>query len=386
MALRATIGADFSEFSTALKNVETKLKTTSDVAKNVGRDLSKMVEGFSGTNLFRQAELTAEAVTRIGGAARLTEAEQRKVNRTVEEAIAKYRALGQEAPAHLQKLAGETKQVATATESWTAGVGKMAAGYLAGMASFATVQRLIGGAVDFLKESVQAAAEAEAAQRRLATAMQQNGVATEGNRKAFEALAKEMQRTTVYEDDQIVALQAMATQLGVLPEHMEGAIKAAANLASGLGVDLETAMRMIVKANNESYTAFQRLGVSIDVTRAKLEGMPYIIAQLNAGMGGQAAAEVETYAGQIKQLANEYGELKEAIGGVLLTMNQGSGALSTATTLLRGLNAVVSDLGTNWKMLANISTTSWGLDGFVQAFINIGKQPRTLKDIEEALT
>ena len=217
---------------------------------------------------------TAEAVGRIGGAAKLTEAEQRKVNRTVEEAIAKYRALGQEAPAHLQKLAGETKQVAAATESWTAGVGKMAAGYLAGMASFATAQRVIGGTVDFLKESVQAAAEAEAAQTRLATAMQQNGVATEGNRAAFQALAEEMQRTTVYEDDQIVALEAMATQLGVLPSQMDGAIKAAANLASGLGIDLEKAMTMIVKANNESYTAFSKLGISIDEARAKAEGAP----------------------------------------------------------------------------------------------------------------
>ena len=66
----------------------------------------------------------------------------------------------------------------------------------------------------------------------------------------------------------------MATQLGVLPSQMEGAIKAAANLASGLGIDLEQAMKMVVKANNESFTAFQKLGISIDETRAKAEGLP----------------------------------------------------------------------------------------------------------------
>ena len=156
------------------------------------------------------------------------------------------------------------------------------------MATFATAQRVIGGTVDFLQESVAAASEAEAAQKRLATAMSTNGVATEGNRQAFADLAAEMQRTTVYEDDQIVALEAMATQLGVLPEQMDGAVKAAANLASGLGIDLEQAMKMVVKANNESFTAFQKLGISIDEARVKSEGLPYILEQINADMGGQA--------------------------------------------------------------------------------------------------
>jgi len=250
----------------------------------------------------------------------------------------------------------------------------MAAGYLAGMASFATVQRLIGGAVDFLKESVQAAAEAEAAQNRLATAMKQNGIATEGNRAAFEALAKEMQRTTVYEDDQIVALQAMATQLGVLPSQMEGAIKAAANLASGLGIDLETAMKMIVKANNETYTTFQRLGVSIDETRAKAEGLPYVLAQINAGMGGQAAAEIETYAGQVAQLANEWGELKEQLGGLVISNGLFADSLRALTDVLRGVNAATVTWGNTLSVLAAMGTRG-GLASVVDELLRIGKIP-----------
>ena len=59
--------------------------------------------------------------------------------------------------------------------------------------------------------------------------------------------------------------------------------------------------------------------------------------------------------------------------------------MGSATAMLRGLNEVVSDLGTNWKMLANIATSSFGSDGIVQGLIAISKQPRTLKDIEEAL-
>ena len=374
MALRATIGADFSEFSTALKNVEVQLKTTADHAKNAGKDLTRMVEGFSGSKLFRDAELVAEAVGRIGGASKLTDAEQRKVNRTIEEAMAKYRALGQEAPAHLQKLAAETHQVGTATESWGASITKSAAGYLAGMATWDMAKRVIGGTVEFLKESVAAAAEAEAAQKRLETAMRTNGIATEGNRAAFKALADEMQRTTVYEDDQIVALEAMATQLGVLPSQMEGAIKAAANLASGLGIDLEQAMKMVVKANNESFTAFQKLGISIDETRAKAEGLPYVLEQINAGLGGQAAAEVETYAGQLKQLTNEWGNLKEALGEAIISNGLLGASLRTLTDLFRGVNVATKDWGNTLSVLAAMGLRG-GLASVVDELLRIGKIP-----------
>lgn len=371
MALRATLGADFGEFTQALQGVELKLKTTSDLAKNVGRDLSSMVNSFSGTNLFRQAELTAEAVTRIGGASKLTEAEQKKVNRTVEEALAKYRALGQEAPPHLQKLAAETKQVGTATESWTASVGKMAAGYVTGLASLATVQQVLGGVVGFLTSSVQEAAAAEAAQKRLETAMRANGVATEGNRQAFANLAAEMQRTTVYEGDQIVALEALALQLGVLPSQMQPAITAAADLASGLGIGVEQALTMIVKANNESYTAFQRLGISIDTARAKAEGLPYVLEQINARMGGQAAAEVDTYAGRIAQLGNEWGDFKEAIGGVITANGLLADSFGSLTEILRGTTTVITDLKGHLAGLAAASLT--GASGIIGYLATLGQ-------------
>ena len=278
MALRASIGADFTEFTTAIKNVEIKIKEVGGSASKIERDFNAMVASMRGDRIKQQADIVAAAFEKMGEkgftAANLTETEQRKVNKIMEEAIAKSRAMGEAVPKAYQDIANATKQAATATDSWGASVTKHATGYLAGMATFATVQRVLGGTVDFLKESVQAAAEAEAASNRLATAMRQNGVATEGNRKAFADLAAEMQRTTVYEDDQIVALEAMATQLGVLPSQMDGAVKAAANLASGLGIDLEKAMTMIVKANNESYTAFGKLGISIDEARAKAEGLP----------------------------------------------------------------------------------------------------------------
>jgi hypothetical protein len=360
------IAANLDELRKNLAEGKNQIETTSAA-------MQKLAKSFDSGKLVQAAHDTVAAIGGIEGVAKLTDVQMARVNRTLKEAIQYYDRVGKEAPSDIRKVYDATTKVGTATESWTASVGKMATGYLAGMATFATAQRAIGGVVDFLKSSVEEAAKAEAAQKRLVTAMRTTGTAADGNVRAFEALATQMQRTTVYEDDQIKSLIAMGLQLGVLPTHMEPAIKAAANLASGLGVDLETAMRMIVKGNNESYTAFQRLGISIDAARAKAEGLPYILDQINAGMGGQAAAEVETYAGRIAQLGNEWGDLKEAIGGIIVANGLLAESFGTLTEILRGATTVISDLKGQLAGLAIASMT--GANGIIGYLRLLGQIP-----------
>ena len=65
--------------------------------------------------------MAAKAIEGVGGASQLTAAEQKKLNAQVTEAIAKYRALGQEAPKSLTDLANATAQV----EKKTSGIGSV---------------------------------------------------------------------------------------------------------------------------------------------------------------------------------------------------------------------------------------------------------------------
>src|SRR5262245_55903855 len=98
MAVQATFTADFSKWDVALKNAQANLKSFEVSTRGVQQSLQRIATGFSGANIIREARTVVAAVEAIGGAARLTEAEQRKVNATVTEAIAKYKALGQVAP------------------------------------------------------------------------------------------------------------------------------------------------------------------------------------------------------------------------------------------------------------------------------------------------
>lgn len=118
MAISAKFIADFSSFSAAVRGAETTLRGFEQNANKVGSALNRMGDQFSGRKIFQEATLAAKAVSDIGGASKLTEAEQRRLNATVTEALAKYKALGLEAPANLLKLQSATDKVTTSTKSF----------------------------------------------------------------------------------------------------------------------------------------------------------------------------------------------------------------------------------------------------------------------------
>lgn len=98
------IAANLSEFRANLAEMKSQLETTK-------KSMQAMANSLDGSKIIADGNAMVKAVTDIGGAAKLTEAEQRRVNVTATEALAKYKALGQEAPAGLQKLADETRKL-----------------------------------------------------------------------------------------------------------------------------------------------------------------------------------------------------------------------------------------------------------------------------------
>ena len=340
----------------------------------LGPSVQKMADRWaaSSAKLVQDAHNITAAVQKVG-ASTLTAGDAGRALRTIDAAMAQLKATGQTVPPTMQAVANSLRAVQTQavqTDSALSMIGKQAAGVLSGMVGFQLVTRGFGELTDFIKSSVAAYAESEQAQKRLDTAMKTTGTNLGRNAEYFKALAAEMQRTTAIEDDAVSGLIATGLQLGILPTQMEGVIKASQNMAAGLGMDVEQAMRLLVKANNDTFTAFQRLGISIDTVRAKAEGLPYIIDQLNKGMGGQAAAEIETYSGQVKQLANEFNTLQETVGEMTLTFASFGGGVKGAVDLLRGVNTVLGDMENNWGKLLWASRS--GTMGIVQGLKDIG--------------
>lgn len=114
--LRALLTADTSEYDKAMKAAgQSTEKVADSIERNLGPRLSTitgLVKGMFGGGDMRRAEEYAQAVEKVGGAAKLVASDQAKVNRVLTEAIEHYTVLGQTAPDHITKLKGELDKLA----------------------------------------------------------------------------------------------------------------------------------------------------------------------------------------------------------------------------------------------------------------------------------
>lgn len=113
--VRATFSADISQFRTSLAQASTLVTSFDRTVGQVNRDLARFGNQFSGATIQRQAETMAKAIGDIGGVTRLTDSELKRANSTIQEAIAKYRVLGQQAPADVQRLGRELQNATSQT-------------------------------------------------------------------------------------------------------------------------------------------------------------------------------------------------------------------------------------------------------------------------------
>jgi hypothetical protein len=123
VAVSATFIADYTSFNSAVEKAVLKLKDFQSGAAGVEKALSRVGDSFSGRKVLQEATLAVKAVTDLGGTAKLTSAEQARLNTTVTEAIAKYKALGLQAPADMQRIAKETKQTESVMDAIKAKLG-----------------------------------------------------------------------------------------------------------------------------------------------------------------------------------------------------------------------------------------------------------------------
>ena len=123
-ALIVRVAATIEELRKNLAEGVSQIETTTAA-------MGKLAASFSGDKLIQSAQNVVAAVNEIGGASRLTEAEQARVNATLEKALEKYRVLGREAPPGMQKLADETRRVDTASGGLTDTVKGLALGFAA---------------------------------------------------------------------------------------------------------------------------------------------------------------------------------------------------------------------------------------------------------------
>ena len=184
-----------------------------------------------------------------------------------------------------------------------------------------------------IKKSVDAMAEQEVANAKLMASMKSTGVFTQELYNDYQDLANELQTVTTFSNDLTVAAIGIATTFTKISKDiMPEAIEAAMDMSTVFGSDLKQSMLTLGIALNVPITGIGRLSrIGVIFTEQQKEmikslaeagnvmaAQKIILAELQVEVGGAARAVGETFAGQVAQLQNRFGDITKVIGKAVI--------------------------------------------------------------------
>ena len=178
------------------------------------------------------------------------------------------------------------------------------------------------------------------AQTRLRTVLRATGQGGEEQAKQLEALAQSLAKVTRFEDDAIVAGQALAVGAGVQAKDLQRFSEAALDLATFLGVDAVDGFRSL----NQAIQTGTIRGFKSSISDAKDEAVRFnqVLDFVSRNLGGQARAAALGGAGAIDQLSNAFGDLEEDLGKVIADTPQFKAFIQTAREGIEALRDFIA--------------------------------------------
>jgi phage-related protein len=168
-------------------------------------------------------------------------------------------------------------------------------------------------APQLLENATQAAADHEAAQIRLKTAIDNSGTSYEAIKPQIDATIESGEKAGFAYQDQSDALALLTAQTGSADEAQKR-MTLAEDLARGAHIDLYTASKLLGKATDENVNVLSRYGIVIQ----KGAGEAELFGKIQEKFGGQADAFAASSAGQMEAAKIQMHELEVQIGTLLL--------------------------------------------------------------------
>jgi hypothetical protein len=204
----------------------------------------------------------------------------------------------------------------------------------------------------FAAASIKAFDQQAKAEAKLMTALK-------GNEKAFKSLTKqaqELQKVTIFGDEETMAAQSMLASMGLNEEAIKRLTPLIQDMATAKGMNLTAAADLVAKSVGSSTNALSRYGIQIEGAVGSTDRLDSAVLALKGQFEGQAKAAAKAGAGPLKQLSNRFGDLMEKIGEMLIPiLNKLVSGLDTMITtwnnLDEGIKIAVVTFGT---LLASI--------------------------------
>jgi len=164
----------------------------------------------------------------------------------------------------------------------------------------------------FAKACWAAYARQEEVTARLNQQLRTQGIYSDGLSRSLQKIASNIQRVTTVGDEDTLAMMQLGLSMGVTADKMEEATKQAIGLSKAYGVDMNSAMKMVALAGQGEYTMLQRYIPQLRSMTTEAEKAAAVKKLLADGFK-IATAEADTAGGKLKQLANRWGDIQEAI-------------------------------------------------------------------------
>ncbi len=208
------------------------------------------------------------------------------------------------------------------------------------------------------RELIQAAARQEEAVESLNNSLRRIGEFSEETSKDLQDFASSLQAVTRFGDEAIIEQLAFAQGLGATAEQSKEVVSAAADLATSLNIDLNSAVRNVGRTLggfggelSEVIPALKEL--TTEQLRAG-EGIR-LIADL---FGGAARGDVNSFNATIDRLGNAFGDFTEALGSFVTASPAVRDALKGITDTLTGLTDELNQANSTPSQLERISQES----------------------------
>ncbi len=253
------IAANLEELRANLAQAKAQLETTKSSMK-------AMANGLDGSKLLSDANAMVKVVTDLGGAGRLTEANQKRVNATLNEAIAQYKALGAQAPEAMQEIANATARISPPLSLAQKAAGLLSGTFaqftLAGVASNA-ISSLIGDVMKFADIGITKLPAVQASYSRLTAGMKIDSA------EMLATMNTATKGLVSNYDLMLSANKAMLLGLPVTSESMGDLAKTAGILGKAMGQDATSSLNDLITAlGRSSPMILDNLGLSVKVGEA----------------------------------------------------------------------------------------------------------------------
>lgn len=219
----------------------------------------------------------------------------------------------------IEEFSGNSKKnVSIFEQAWATAMGFLGSQAVIGV--FNQVQAAAGALFEELVvKGVESAIEAENAQNKFNTALALTGKYSKSTSMEFKEFTDGIEHNSNVTAEAALEAGSLIQSLGNLEkEGLKKATQAAVDMSAALGIDLQSAAKLVGKAATGEVASFSKFGLKLDEGRTKSETFEKALTALNNKFGGAASAQINTYAGQVNQLNNRWGDITEVFGRAVI--------------------------------------------------------------------